>query len=266
MLQIAIIVFREILEIALIVGILTAATKEIQGRIKWIISGLSLGVVASMVLAFFTDKISNSLNGLGQEVFNGMILLITALMIGSTVIWIQKHVRSFSSKFKKIGDSIRDGEKPLYVLMIVVFLSVLREGTEIALFTYSYYLDGAAISSIISGLINGILLGIILGAAIYFGLLKAFGKYFLTATNWILIFLTAGIAAQGTGFLVNAEIVPTLGNPVFDISGILSQESFLGKFFNIFFGYIDRPFGSQLMAYLGTLAFLAAGINLAKKN
>ena len=78
MLQIAIIVFREILEIALIVGILTAATKEIPGRTRWIVGGLSLGVITSAIIALFTDKISDSLDGMGQEFFNGLILIAAA--------------------------------------------------------------------------------------------------------------------------------------------------------------------------------------------
>ena len=62
MLQIAIVVFREILEVALIIGILTAATKEITGRTKWMISGLGLGLLGSVALAFSTDRISESLD------------------------------------------------------------------------------------------------------------------------------------------------------------------------------------------------------------
>jgi len=65
--QIAIVVFREILEIALILGILTTATKEVAGRTKAILSGLFLGLVFAIILAFFTDKISMALDGMGQE-------------------------------------------------------------------------------------------------------------------------------------------------------------------------------------------------------
>lgn len=72
MLQIAIVVFREVLEIALILGILASATKEIKGRSNYIFAGLALGILLAIALAFFTDQISNSLNGMGQEFFNGL--------------------------------------------------------------------------------------------------------------------------------------------------------------------------------------------------
>ena len=64
-LQIAIVVFREVLEIALILGILISATKEVENRTKWILAGLGLGISASILLAFFTDRISSALDGLG---------------------------------------------------------------------------------------------------------------------------------------------------------------------------------------------------------
>lgn len=263
MLQISIVVFREILEISLILGILTAATKEIPGRSKWILSGLALGVAASLLLAFFTDKISESLDGMGQEFFSGLILISAAAMIGWTVLWMQKHAKSISGELKRLGNSVREGKKPLYILLVVVFLSVLRESAEVVLFTYSYYLSETAISEIIAGLIIGIVSGSMVGLALYLGILKAFGKYFFMVTTWLLIFLSAGIFAQGIGFWINAQITPALGE--FDFSMILSEENFFGKILHIFFGYIDKPAGAQLIAYFSTLALLISGLKIAKK-
>lgn len=265
MLQIAIVVFREILEISLIVGILTAATKDIAGRAKWIISGLTLGIATSAILALFTDKISESLEGNGQEFFNGLILIAAAFMISWTVIWMQKHARSLSGELKRLSNSIRDGKKPLYVLLVVVFFSVLRESTEVVLFTYSYYISGIAIFDIIFGLIIGLILGTIIGIALYLGMLKAFGKYFFSVTTWILVFLASGIFAQGIGFWINAGLISPLKDPIFDISQILSQESYLGKFLHIFFGYMDRPSATQLIAYLFNLSALVVGLKVAKR-
>ncbi|MFM6972585.1 MAG: FTR1 family protein, partial [Alphaproteobacteria bacterium] len=111
--QIAIVVFREILEIALILGILTTATKEVEGRTKAILSGLFLGLIFAIILAFFTDKISMALDGMGQEFFNGLILLSASFMIAWTVLWMQKHAKSLSGELKRLGASVKDGKKPL---------------------------------------------------------------------------------------------------------------------------------------------------------
>ncbi len=265
MLQIAIVVFREILEIALILGILSAATKDIEGSRKWILGGLALGLASSIILAFFTDQISESLDGMGQEFFNGLVLLGAAFMIGWTVLWMQKHAKSISGELKRLGNSVREGKKPAYVLLVVVLLSVLREGMEIVLFSYSYYISGIAITPITLGIIIGTLFGAGVGFALYFGLLKAFGKYFFIVTSWLLIFFACGVSASGIGFWINAGIIPALGAPALDLSQILSQHSLFGKFLHIFFGYIDQPAGSQLFIYFVTLIVISFGMRVAKK-
>lgn len=266
MLQIIIVVFREILEIALIVGILTAVTKSISGRIKFIYSGLVAGLVASLALAFFTDRISESFAGVGQEIFNGAILFTAAAMISWTVIWMQKHARTLSGELKSLSNSIQHGEKPPYTLFIIVFLSVLREGAEIVLFTYSSYISGLEIEKIALGLTIGLSFGIALGVALYFGMLKIFGKYFFIVTTWILVFLASGVMANAFGFWLNADIIPAFGNPIWDTSDIIAQNSWVGRILNIFVGYIDRPAGIQIIAYLANVTILAIGLKLAKQN
>lgn len=266
MLQIAVVVFREILEIALIVGILVAATKNIPNRTKWIVAGAVVGMLGSLTLAFFTDAISESLDGMGQEFFNGLILISASLMISWTVLWMQKHARSISGELKKLSASIQEGQKPLYALAIVVFLSVLREGSEIVLFTYSSYISGVSLTSIITGLVVGTIFGFLIGGALYLGIIKTFGKYFFLVTTWILVFLACGITASGIGFWVNAEFLPALGNPVWDSSAILSQSTIVGKFLHIFLGYIDQPAGMQVVAYFLNLAILVFGLKKFKNR
>ncbi len=266
MLQIIIVVFREILEISLIVGILTAATKTIPHRSRWIISGLILGFVGSLFLALFTDTISQSLDGFGQEIFNGLVLLSAAIMISWTIIWMQKHAKTLSGELKQLSNSIQTGKKPLYSLLVVVFLSVLREGAEIVLFCYSAYISGIEMQKIILGLMVGVTFGVILGAALYLGMLKMFGRYFFSVTTWILVFLACGITAQALGFWINADIVLALANPAWDSSQILSQNSMFGEFLHIFIGYLDRPYGMQIIAYLVNLIILIIGLHLAKKQ
>ena len=266
MLQILIVVFREIVEISLILGILMAATKKISHNKLYISAGLFFGACASIFLAFFTDKISQSFDGVGQEVFNGAILLSAAAMISWTIIWMQQHARTLSSEYKNLSVSIEQGKKPLIALALVVFLSTLREGAEIVLFTYSAFISGASLDKIIIGSVLGVVFGIIIGVALYFKMLKIFGKYFFKVTTWILVFLACGISAQAFGFWLSADIIPSFGYEIWDTSRILSQTSVLGKFMHIFVGYIDRPSGIQLIAYLSNLLILIFGLKINEQN
>ena len=52
----AVIVFREVLEAALIIGIVTAATRDVPGHGRWISAGVILGLLGSMIVAAFTGK------------------------------------------------------------------------------------------------------------------------------------------------------------------------------------------------------------------
>lgn len=266
MLQILIVVFREIVEISLIIGILTAVTKEIEGRSKWILGGLFLGIFGSILLALSTDGISQSLDGAGQEIFNGAILLSAAAMISWTVIWMQQHSRTLSGEYKNLSNSIKSGSKPLYSLLIVVFLAVLREGSEIVLFTYSSFISGVLVKDVIIGLFSGILLGTIFGILFYLGILKIFGKYFFKITTWILVFLSCGICAQSFGFFVNADIVPSIIDQAWDSSRFISQKSIFGNFLNIFIGYIEKPSLIQILAYLANLTILIFGLRIFSKK
>ncbi|MFZ9181611.1 MAG: FTR1 family iron permease [Rickettsiales bacterium] len=264
-LQIGIVVFREILEIALILGILTSATKEVAGRARAIVSGLLFGIGFAIILAIFTDKISMALDGMGQEFFNGLILLSASFMIAWTVLWMQKHARSLSGELKRLGNSVKDGKKPLYALTIVVLLSVIREGAEIVLFSYSYFVSGVKIYQILTGIIAGAFCGILLGLALYFGLLKTFGKYFFQISSWLLIFFASSTASLGIRFWSDAQIIDPILDPFFDSSQILSQSSFLGKVLHIIFGYIDQPSLAQFITYFTVLIGLAVGLKIAKK-
>ncbi|HLD77344.1 MAG TPA: FTR1 family protein [Rickettsiales bacterium] len=266
MLQILIVVFREIVEISLIVGILMAVTKKISRNKIYIYAGLFFGAAASIFLAFFTDKISQSFDGVGQEIFNGAILASAAIMISWTTIWMQQHARTLSSEYKDLSVSIEKGRKPLIALAIVVFLSTLREGAEIVLFTYSAFISGVALEKILIGFTSGALFGIIIGVALYFKMFKIFGKYFFKITTWILVFLACGITAQSFGFWLNADIIPAFGYEIWDSSNILSQTSLVGRFLHVFIGYIDRPSGVQLIAYLSNLTILIFGLKISEKN
>jgi len=263
--QIAIVVFREILEIALILGILASATKKIENRSVAIFGGLILGIIVSAIIALFTDKISSALDGMGQEFFNGLILLSASFMIAWTVLWMQKHSKSLSAELRSLGTAVSSGKKPLYALSIVVMLSIVREGAEIVLFTYSYYISGVEIYQIVIGLLSGFFCGSLLGIALYFGLLKTFGKYFFIVSSWLLIFFSANTASMGIKFLSDAQIVDPIIDPVFDLSNILPQQSIFGEFLHIIFGYVDNPSMAQLITYLTLLIGLAIGLHIAKK-
>lgn len=254
-----IIVFREVLEAALIISIVAAATRGVRGRALWIGSGLGLGLVGAIVVALFAEGIANALSGMGQEWFNASVLLAAVLMISWHVVWMARHGRELAVQMKTMGDAVSAGDRPMTALLLVVALAVLREGSEVVLFGYGLYAGGAPMPDLVLGGALGVLLGVAVGVALYFGLLKIPMRHFFGATNGLLVLLAAGLASSAAGFLVQADAVPALANPLWDSGALLSDQSLLGQTLHILIGYNSQPCGMQALFYAATVALLAIG-------
>src|ERR1700722_17094380 len=131
MLSTAIIIFREILEIAMIVGIVLAATRGVPGRAMWIFGGFAAGCAGAGLVAVFARTISASLSGMGQEFFNALILFTAAGFIGWTALWVRKNARVMTAQLRQAGRDVVEGKAPLYSLALIIGLALLREGSEI---------------------------------------------------------------------------------------------------------------------------------------
>ncbi len=253
MLSFAIIVFREVFEVALIVGILSAATQGLINRSKWVWAGIGLGLIGSGIVAYFAQTISRALEGMGQEMLNASILLFAALLIGWTVVWMHGHGRTLTQQLKEVGRTVTLGEVPLYTLAIVVALSVLRDGSELVLFTFGILASGENIFALTIGSVLGLASGIAIGVALYYGLIKISTRKLFSVTNWLLTLLAAGMVSQAVGFLTAAGFLPEIIYPLWDTSRIIAQSSWLGQVLHTLVGYCERPSGIQLISYLLTL-------------
>ncbi len=258
----ALVIFREALEIAIILGIVLAATNGLPGRNKWVIIGAIAGIIGAGSVAFFTDTISNFAEGTGQELFNAMVLMTAALLIGWTVLWMHKHARFMKQKFKKVGDMIKEGEAPLYSLAVVVALALLREGSEIVMFTYGMAISGQSIASILTGCAIGFTAGFSLGWLLYFGLVKMSTKHIFQVTSWLLILLVSGLMSQAAAFLSAAGYFSEFSNRVWDTSAFLSEEGIVGQTLHVLLGYSAKPMSIQLIFYLTTLGVLVVTMKI----
>jgi len=90
----------------------------------------------------------------------------------------------------------------------------------------------------------------------YFGLLRIPAKSLFSVTGWLILLLAAGMAAQAAAYLVQADILPPLGETVWDTSRLLPDNSILGKLMHTLVGYTARPYGIQLGFYALTLVVL----------
>ena len=254
MLATAIIVFREVLEAALIIGIVLVATQGLATRNAWVSAGIILGAAGAGLVALFADVISTAAAGVGQEVFNAGVLLFAVIMLGWHNVWMSRHGRVMAQQMREMGEAVKLGSRSMYVLAVVIGLAVLREGSEVVLFLYGIAVaQQDSFSVMLLGGLLGLSLGAVMGFLMYRGLLRISSKYLFTVTTWLITLLAAGMAAQAAGFLEQAGLLPSLVQSMWDTSGILAQKSIFGRVMQTLIGYVDHPSGIQVLFYAATL-------------
>ena len=260
----AIIVFREVLEASIIIGIVSAATQNVPGSRRWLVAGLLVGLVGSGVVAASADVIGSFASGIGQELFNAIVLGIAVLMLAWHNIWMSSHGAALAASARSVGSDIRDGRSECSVLMLIVGLAVLREGSETVLFLYGIAAsESGGKSSMMFGGMVGLLLGIAVGYTIFAGLLRIPMRWFFTATSVLVLLLAAGMASQAAHFLIQADLLPSLAAPLWDTSTVLPENGLLGMLLHGLIGYDSRPAGMQIVFYLAALLAIIAGMKWA---
>lgn len=242
--------FREGLEAALIIGILMGAldrlNQQSKKRIVW--AGAISAVILSVGVGIGMNQLGASFEGRSEEIFEGIAMLVAAGMLTWVVFWMQNQSRSFS---KKLESDVQNavGEKNGFALFALSFLSVFREGVELALF-----LTAAAIKSediqILLGTLLGLISVIILSVLLFKGLIRLDVSKFFRVSSIILVVFAAGLVAHGVHELNEAGWIPGIIDHLWDINHIIDEGSTLGEFLKTLLGYNGNPSLTEVLGYL----------------
>jgi high-affinity iron transporter len=257
MLGALLIVFREVVEAGLIVGIVLAVTQGIAGRNLLIAGGVAAGLVGAGLVAAFAGALSELFEGNGQELFNAGVLALAVVMLAWHNIWMARHGREIAQEMSAVGRSVSAGTRPPSALAIVIAVAVLREGSEVVLFLYGIIVSNHETGwGIALGGFLGLAAGIALTALTYVGLVQIPARRLFQVTSALIALMAAGMAAQAVAFLAQADIATALATRVWDTSRFVSDDSVAGRVLHTLFGYTDRPSELQVVVYLATLAII----------
>lgn len=263
----AIIIFRETLEAALVIGIIAAATRGVTGRSLWLALGVIAGVIGSAVIAGLTETIAGLADGSGQELFNAAVLGIAVLMLAWHHIWMSSHGAELARDAKQLGSAVKEGSRELSAVAILVTLTVLREGAESVLFLHGMATGGgSSLTDIFAGGALGLAGGAALGMVMYLGLMRVPLRWFFSVTGALLVLLAAGLAGQMARFLIQADLLPALAEPLWDTSALLSTTSLAGSILHVLVGYESSPSGMQMLFYAGALTAIVFCAALVKRQ
>jgi len=246
-----IIVFREVFEAGLIIGIVLAVTRSVRHRNRWIVGGVLAGAAAACVVAAFAGALSRLFAGMGQELLNATILGVAVIMLSWHNVWMAQHGKEIAGDTRAVGQAVAEGTKSLLALAVVVGVAVLREGSEVALFLFGIVASEGGSSA---GLAIGGIIGLALGGGVclltYFGLMRIPPRPLFVTTTVLITLLAAGMAAQAVAFLERANWFDAVA---WDSEWLLSERSIAGRAMHTLIGYTDQPTGMQLLVYVAVI-------------
>ncbi|MBI4140647.1 FTR1 family protein [Candidatus Woesearchaeota archaeon] len=258
-----IITFREMLEVALVVGIILSylsRTKQTQYN-NVVYLGVVSGIVASIIGAILFNNLSEGFEGTAEQIFEGVTMLTGALLLTTMIFWMMKQRHVAVHLEQKIAEKISEVRK--YGLFSLVFVAVLREGIETVIF-----LSAASFVSQennIIGALAGIVGAIILGYAIFVSARKINIRKFFNITSILLILFAAGLTAHGVHELQEAGLLPAITeevwntNPAQNHDGsypLLHEKGHIGSVLKELFGYNGNPSLIEAISYFAYLTII----------
>lgn len=260
-----IIVFREILEAALVIGVAAAAVKGWPRRGLWVALGATMGIAGAALVAGSIGALSRLAHGSGQELFAAAVLFAAGLLLAWHNIWMAEHGRELALKLKTLGSDVLRDKEPLWMLIGVTALAVMREGSEIALFLYGIAAGGVGKGQLLLGGALGLAAGAAVGLILFTGLSRIPVARLFRVSAIIMLFIAAGMIARGAQVLVQADLLPPLVNRVWDSSNLISGEGLLGRSLGALIGYTPAPSLMQLLFWMASLLTIGL-LMLAKRS
>lgn len=245
------IIFRETLEAALVVGIILAfLTKTEQlGYKKFVWWGVICGVLVSIITAFIFVVFFGGLSGKTEEIFEGTLMFVAAFLLTTMILWMAQEGKYVAQHLEeKTAQEIREGHA--LGILALVFFAIFREGVETVIFL-------GALSQIkpisLVGSVLGLLAAIILSWFIFLGVLKLRTGPFFRITSILLIFFAAGLLAHGIHEFQEAGVLPVFIEHLWDINWLIDEKSTLGEILKSLFGYNANP---SLLEVVGWFVYL----------
>jgi high-affinity iron transporter len=166
------------LEAALITGIVLGILLKIKrtdlNGVVW--HGVGVAVLLSLLAAIALNLLGMEFEGKGEEVFEGVAMLLTAGVLTWVILWMQNHGDNLKSEIEKNNQAtLGNGQKALFAL---AFLAVFREGIELALFLLAARLTSSPLQTI-TGTLLGLISAGILGWILFTSTMKLSLRFFL---------------------------------------------------------------------------------------
>ncbi len=247
---------REGVEVSLIIGIILGTLVKLKRphlrSSVWL--GVGMASIFSLGAAVIIHSVGTSFTGRSEEIFEGVTMIIAAIVLTWVIFWMNRQARNLNRNLEADVRSATSGHGR-WALFSLAFFAVLREGIEIGLFlTTTTFTVG--ITTTVLGALLGLTVAIAVTSILVTSITKLRLKTFFISTSALLILFSAGLVGHAVHEFNEANLIPTLVNPLWDISQILAENSSLGQTLKVLFGYNANPSLTEVIAYFGYYVLL----------
>ncbi|WP_397452271.1 iron uptake transporter permease EfeU [Pseudomonas sp. NA-150] len=246
------IMLREGIEAALIVGIIASYLKQ-TGRGEWMPAvwiGVFLATALALLVGGGLEMVSAEFPQRQQELFEGIVGFIAVIILSSMVFWMRKVARSIKHELHaSLEAALSTSKNQVYALIAMVFFAVAREGLETVFFLLAVFQQSEGPGAPLGALL-GLLLSIALGFALYTGSMRLNLAMFFRYTGLFILVVAAGILSTSVRAMHEAGLWNHWQAVVFDVSNVLPMDGPVGSVLAGMFGYQDTPTVSTFSVYL----------------
>ena len=241
---------REGLEAALIIGVLLGTLNKLaQAEYKktvWL--GAGLAIVISGLVGFALNLLGARFEGRAEDIFEGITMLLAAGILTWVILWMSRQPRDINERLKS-NIKIAVSNRSSLALFALSFLSVIREGIELAFFLIAVSLDSDG-AGVLIGASLGLATVVLIAVLLFRSLIKLNLARFFQITSFILVVFAAGLLAHGVHEFNEAGLIPPIIEHLWDINHIIDEKSPSGELLKALFGYNGNPSLTEVVAYI----------------
>jgi FTR1 family protein len=222
MLQTFVIALREGVEAALVIAIAVAYLRKI-GRnelLPAVYRAFGAAVFASCLVAWVLTRIEVS-----EERYEGPLLLASAVLVFSLVLWMNRHARRFKGEIENRLQQEAGGGASRWGIFLFVFLMIFREGVEMVLMLSAMRFNTDGIMQSL-GIVLGLGLAVLFGVSFVRGTIRINLQSFFRMTTVILMVVVLQLTITGLHELSEGQIIWSSRQEMALVGPIVRNEAF----------------------------------------
>jgi high-affinity iron transporter len=253
--------FEAVLVLSIVIGVLHKMGRSELAPSVW--AGAASAIIGSILIAVGLNLLGSAFSGPGEPLFEGSALLLAAGVLTWMNFWMRKQAGPLANKIESEA-SLPNLSRARKALFFLAFLTVIREGAELSVFLLAVSLTASRIQELV-GAVLGLAAAVLLGWALLSTSRRMNIKLFFRYTNAFMILFAAGMVGLGIGEFNEIGWIPALVAHLWNLGGLLPDQSLVGQILHTLVGYTSSPSLTQVIAYLAYLGLLA-GIILWRRR